>query len=35
MISFPEFATADEAKQHAVYAWDGKDNADYSLDPKL
>lgn len=20
----PEFATADEAKQHAVYAWDGK-----------
>ena len=31
----PEFATADEAKQHAVYAWDGKDNADYSLDPNF
>ena len=31
----PEFATADEAKQHAVYAWDGKDNKDYSLDPNF
>ena len=25
-VFVPEFATADEAKQHAVYAWDGKDN---------
>ena len=30
----PEF-TLDEAKQRAVYAWDGKDNKDYSFDPNL
>ena len=35
MSLFLNLRQQTRTKQHAVYAWDGKDNKDYSLDPNF